>query len=95
MSKSDKITLAKLEKYFSVSKSAFDKASKAINKSHKSQADIILDMSSRYISDAEFFFKSGDFVNAFAALNYAHGWLDTGSKLGFFDVDDDKLFVIK
>ena len=95
MVKLDKITLVKLDKYFFVSKSAFDKASKAINKSHKSEASIILDMSNRYISDADFFKKNNDFVNAFAALNYAHGWLDTGSKLGFFDVDDSNLFVIK
>ena len=92
---SDKITLVKLNKYFFVSKKAFSLASKAVNKDHKFEADIILDMSGRYISDAEFFRKNNDFVNSFAALNYAHGWLDTGSKLGFFDVSDDKLFVIK
>ncbi len=93
--KSDKITLEKLDKYFSISKKAFDKASKAVNIDYKDEADIILDMSKRYISDAEFFKSNDDFVNAFAALNYAHGWLDTGSKLGFFDVDDSNLFVVK
>ena len=91
----DKITSSKLDKYFSVSNDAFLVASKAVNKGHKVEAEIILDMASRYISDAEFFRKKNDFVNSFAALNYAHGWLDTGSKLGFFDVTDDKLFVVK
>jgi len=91
----DKITPEKLEKYFSVSKKALSKAEKAINKTYKEECAKILDMAERYISDAEFFRKKDDFVNAFAALNYAHGWLDTGSKLGFFDVDDSELFVIK
>ena len=39
--------------------------------------------------------KKNDYVTAFAALNYAHGWLDVGSKLGIFNVKNDKLFVIK
>lgn len=95
MVKSDKITLAKLDKYFAVSRSALSVASKSINKNYKSEASTILDMAGRYISDADFFFKNDDFVNSFAALAYAHGWIDTGSKLGFFDVRDDKLFVLK
>jgi hypothetical protein len=34
-------------------------------------------------------------VNAFAALNYAHGWLDAGARLGLFDVDHDStLFTV-
>ncbi|MEK6918506.1 MAG: DUF357 domain-containing protein [Nanoarchaeota archaeon] len=95
MKKSDKITPEKIEKYFEISKSAFKEAKEAINKSHKEEAETILDMASRYISDAEYFKKKEDLVNCFAALNYAHGWLDTGSKLGFFDVTNDKIFIIK
>ena len=92
---SDKITSEKLTKYFDISNRALKKAKSAVNKERKEESAKILDMASRYISDAEFFRKKGDFINAFAALNYAHGWLDTGSKLGIFDVDDDKLFVVK
>jgi hypothetical protein len=33
-------------------------------------------------------------VNVFAAVNYAHGWLDCGARLKIFDVRDDKLFTI-
>ena len=41
-------------------------------------------------------FKSKkDFVNAFAAVNYAHGWLDSGVRLGVFNVSDRELFTIK
>ena len=39
--------------------------------------------------------KQEDFVNCFGALNYAHGWLDSGVRLDVFDVNDDKLFTIK
>ena len=42
---------------------------------------------------SKYFKKKDDMVNAFAALNYAHGWLDAGVKLGIFDVRDSKLFA--
>ena len=51
-------------------------------------------MVSNYLSDAKHFEKKGDFVNAFAALNYSHGWLDSGVRLDVFKVDDDKLFTL-
>lgn len=47
-----------------------------------------------YISDAHHFEKKGDFVNAFAALSYAHGWLDSGARIGIFDVHDSRLFTV-
>ena len=52
-------------------------------------------MVENYLSDAQYFEDKGDFVNAFAALNYAHGWLDSGVRLDVFNVKDDKLFTIK
>jgi hypothetical protein len=52
-------------------------------------------MATRYYNDAEHFRQKGDIVTAFAALNYAHGWLDAGARLGLFDVDhDDTLFTV-
>ena len=53
-----------------------------------------LDMIKRYVADAHHFEEKGDVVNAFAALNYAHGWLDAGARLGIFDVHDSKLFTV-
>ena len=39
--------------------------------------------------------EKGNYVLAFGALNYAHGWLDAGARLGLFDVDeDDQLFTL-
>ena len=39
--------------------------------------------------------EKADLVNAFAALNYAHGWLDAGVRLDIFETDDNKLFTVK
>ena len=58
------------------------------------QRDDFIDMIERYVSDAHHFESKGDYINAFAALNYAHGWLDAGARIGIFDVYDSKLFTV-
>ncbi len=93
----NQITNAKLDKYFDVTGRALKKARIAgfSRIDFKKAALDFLDMAQRYYSDAEHFRKKGDFVNAFACLNYAHGWLDAGARLGFFDVGhDNKLFTV-
>jgi hypothetical protein len=58
-------------------------------------ADDFLDMANSYASDAKEFAKEGDLVNAFACINYAHGWLDCGARIGLFEVGgDDQLFTL-
>ena len=91
----DKITEEKLEKYFSVTETALALAEKSGNRTDlvKEREDF-LDMIKRYISDAKHFKEKKDIVNAFAALNYAHGWLDSGARLGIFDVHDSKYFTV-
>ena len=89
------ITNVKLKKYFEVTGKALAAAKEAINQKKKRDATEILDMASRYYEDAKWFEKQGHYVNACASLNYAHGWLDAGSRLGFFKVKYSKLFVIK
>jgi len=84
-----------LDKYFKLTSKAFRVAKEAVDKKKEKQASTILDMASRYLDDAKYFKDKGYFVNAFAALNYAHGWLDAGSKLGIFKVKDTQLFVVK
>ena len=91
----NKITKQKLEKYFKLTSTALKKAKKNVIKGKENYAKEIIDMVSNYLSDAEHFEKKQDFVNAFAALNYAHGWLDSGVRLDIFNVKDDKLFTIK
>jgi len=91
----DKITLKKLERYFEISETALKKIKKNIIKNKEKQAKEIIEMVENYLSDAKYFKSKKDFVNAFAAINYAHGWIDSGVRLGIFNVTDDKLFTIK
>lgn len=54
-----------------------------------------LDMVRRYLDDARHFSDGGDKVRAFAAVNYAHGWLDALARFGVLDVDhDSELFTV-
>ncbi|MBS3159402.1 DUF357 domain-containing protein [Candidatus Woesearchaeota archaeon] len=89
----------RLQKYFSITSKALKKI-KIIDENFeinsKKTAEDFLDMAQRYFDDARHFYEKGDKDTAFAALNYAHGWLDAGVRLGIFDVDnDDQLFVLK
>ena len=90
-----KITSERLEKYFKITAKAIEVAEKSGNRTDLvNERKDFLDMVSRYFSDAMHFKQKGDIVNAFAALNYAHGWLDAGARLGIFDVHDSELFSV-
>ncbi|MBI4448040.1 DUF357 domain-containing protein [Candidatus Woesearchaeota archaeon] len=87
----------KLKKYFDVTGKALKKVKLAEPKNvdFRKVGEDFLDMAQRYYDDAKHFAAKGDVVNAFAALNYAHGWLDAGARLGVFDVDhDSSLFTV-
>ena len=89
------ITSGKLQKYFSITREALEKAKHAVDSSRKAQAEDFLDMASRYVEDADYFLtQKKDAVLAFAALNYAHGWLDAGARIGLFTVKDSRLFTV-
>ncbi|OYT36126.1 hypothetical protein B6U91_01810 [Candidatus Pacearchaeota archaeon ex4484_71] len=88
------ITKEKLERYFDLTTRALKIAMERIIPGKEKHAKEIIDMVKNYLSDAEHFEKKGDWVNAFAALNYAHGWLDSGVRLEIFDVHDDTLFTV-
>jgi hypothetical protein len=95
MERQDKITEEKLEKYKKLTSNALKTVKSSVIKGKEKQAKEIIEMVENYLSDAEYFEKQGDFVNTFAALNYAHGWLDSGVRLDVFSVKDNKLFTIK
>lgn len=87
----------KMEKYLNTTKEALDKLTIAApERSYgRTLADDFLKMATSYYNDALHFRDTGDVVNAFASVNYAHGWLDCGARLGLFDVDcDDRLFTL-
>jgi len=89
------VTEEKVNKYFAITKEAFEMAKVSGNRlDMDSERADFLDMIERYIKDAEHFFSKDDYVLAFAALNYAHGWLDAGARIGLFDVHDSRLFTV-
>ncbi len=93
----DSITKEKLENYLGKTGKALGKLKvTAPEKSHTRKiAEDFLNMASSYFSDAKHFFEKGEYVDAFACVNYAHGWLDAGARLGLFDVgSDDVLFTL-
>ncbi len=91
----NEITSKKIQKYKTLTKKALDIAKNSVIKRKETYAQEIFEMVENYISDAEHFENKKDLVNAFAALNYAHGWIDAGVRLDIFDVGDNKLFTIK
>jgi len=89
------ITKEKITKYFELTEKALKEVKKNVIEGKEKYAQEIISMVENYLSDAKFFEEKEDYVNCFAALNYAHGWLDSGVRLDIFDVKDDKLFTIK
>lgn len=94
MKKINLVCKTKIEKYRKLTAKALAIAKKSVNKGKETEAKEIIRMVECYISDAEHFEKQRHFVNAFAAINYAHGWLDAGARLKIFDVSDNNLFTI-
>ena len=90
----DIITKERLNKYFKTTSTALEEAKNNIVKGKEKEAMEVIEMVSNYLSDAKHFEEKGEIVDAFAALNYAHGWLDAGVRLDVFDVKNDKLFTI-
>ena len=88
------ITQEKIDKYFEITQEALKIVKKNIISGKEKEAKEIIDMASNYISDAKHFFEKDDWTNCFGALNYAHGWIDSGVRLNIFDVDDDRLFTV-
>jgi hypothetical protein len=91
------VTEEKIDKYLDITKRALDKLKIAApdRSYNKRLADDFLNMAVSYYEDAKHFRISGDLVTAFAAVNYAHGWIDCGARIGLFDVGgDDVLFTL-
>ncbi|MBW3582702.1 MAG: DUF357 domain-containing protein [Euryarchaeota archaeon] len=91
------ITEEKITRYLETTRQALEKAKVvAPPKSFAAHmAASFREMAETYFSDAHVFAEKGDRVNAFACVNYAHGWLDAGARLGVFDVgEDDRLFTL-
>jgi len=93
----DVITPEHMQKYLDTTKRALAKIKIAAPERsyNRRLADNFLQMANTYYNDALHFKEQGDLVNAFACVNYAHGWLDCGARIGLFDVgQDDQLFTL-
>lgn len=70
------------------------KIKKGLTKEDIKTAKDLLDLSGMYFNDARYFHSKGEIVNAFAAVNYSHAFLDAGVRMKLFDVKDNKLFMV-
>ena len=85
------------KRYIETTKKALEKIviSPPVRSYLRGMAKDFLDMANNYFSDAEHFHNKGDYERALACVNYAHGWLDAGARIGLFDVgEDDQLFTL-
>lgn len=89
--KNNSISESTYKKYFIITKQALQIAQRS---EHKKEAEIIFDMCNRYLEDSKYFASKGDFVRAFGAVNYAHGWLDCGASLKIFIVKNSRFFTV-
>ncbi|MBI2449222.1 DUF357 domain-containing protein [Candidatus Pacearchaeota archaeon] len=87
------ITSSMLKKYREITKKALEIASKNVALQKEQDAMKILETAKNYLSDSDHFEKKQDFVNAFGSIYYAHGWLDSGARLGIFNVKNSALFA--
>ncbi|GIU68272.1 MAG: hypothetical protein KatS3mg001_122 [Candidatus Pacearchaeota archaeon] len=90
-----RITKKKLLHYFEITDKALKIAENSVRKGKENEAKEIISMVKNYLSDSKYFQEKKDYLSSFAAINYAHGWLDCGVRLGIFNVKDNSLFVLK
>jgi len=91
------VTLERINKYLDLTAKAVAKVSIIGDKGTEdyAKAEDILGMVNAYHSDAKFFLDEGRGDDAFAAVNYAHGWIDCGVRLGYLDGKGDwQLFTL-
>lgn len=85
------ITKQRLDTYFSLTSRALKKVKIKPNltKTQRAQAKDFLEMAKNYFSDANYFKQKGDWVTAFAAVTYAHAFLDAGARAKLFNTSGD------
>ena len=91
------VTSERIDKYLGLTAKALQKVSiiDEPGSDNHTKAEDILGMVNAYYSDAQYFLSEGRGDDAFAAINYAHGWIDCGVRLGYLDGKGDwKLFTL-
>ena len=91
------VTIVRINKYLALTEKALDKVSiiGEPDSEDYAKAQDILEMVGAYLSDSKYFLSEGRGDDAFAAINYAHGWLDCGVRLSYLDGKGDwQLFTL-
>ena len=91
------VTSERIDKYLGKKAKPLEKISilRKPGRDNHAKAEDILGMVNAYYSDAKYFLDDGRGDDAFAAINYAHGWIDCGVRLGYLDGKGDwKLFTL-
>ena len=91
------VTADRINKYLTLTEKALNKVSiiGEPDSEDYTKAQDILEMVGAYLSDSKYFLSEGRGDDAFAAINYAHGWLDCGVRLGYLDGKGDwQLFTL-
>ncbi len=91
------VSLERINKYLDLTSKALVKVSiiDDVGTDNYAKAQDIIEMVKAYHSDAKFFLDEGRGDDAFAAVNYAHGWIDCGVRLGYLDGKGDwQLFTL-
>ncbi len=98
MAPNTQITEEKLDKYFAITKEGLEMARDKFTQESPEKlalAKDFLNMAQCYFDDARHFKEQKqDWVLAFAALNYAHGWLDAGARSKLFLVENSRVFTV-
>jgi hypothetical protein len=85
------VTKKRLDRYFDLTERALKKIK--ISKKDPKTAKDFLNIAKTYYKDAKYFREKGDWVTSFAAVTYAHAWLDAGARTKVFNVKDTELFA--
>ena len=91
------VALERINKYLDLTAKALVKVSIIDEEGTENYttAEDILGMVRAHHSDAKVFLDEGRGDDAFAAVNYAHGWIDCGVRLGYLDGKGDwQLFTL-
>lgn len=91
------VTKEKLEKYLNITEKALQILTilPPEGSQLRKAADDLLMMATSYFKDACYYREKGDYVTAFACVNYAHGYIDAGVRLGFFLGNNSGLFAFE
>ncbi|MEW6062769.1 MAG: DUF357 domain-containing protein [Nanoarchaeota archaeon] len=82
---------SRLEKYIKLTEKALKKVNK--KKIRSKGAKKLIELANCYYQDALYFKQKKDYLNAFAAINYAHAFLDSAAILGLIRIKDNKLLM--